>query len=281
VTISDWLKTLFCKLNPTSETASLDAQVLLAHVTGKPRSWILAHPEADLSPDEVHTLENALKRLEAGAPLPYVLGHWEFYGLDFIVTPATLIPRPETELLVVEALRWLRSQPGRHWALEVGTGSGCISIALAVNAPGLSILASDISLPALQIARQNARWHGVAQRLLWVQTDLIPPTHRHFDMICANLPYIPTEQLELLPVAQREPRQALDGGPDGLLAIHRLLQAAPRHLAPGGLLILEIEASQGKAARELARASFPGAEVQVLADLAGWDRLLRVELPPA
>jgi release factor glutamine methyltransferase len=264
-----------------SETASLDAQVLLAHGMGKPRAWILAHPEANLSLDQERSLEDALRRLEDGEPLPYVLGHWEFYGLDFVVTPATLIPRPETELMVEEALYWLRGRPGRHWALEVGTGSGCISIALAVNAPGLGILASDISLDALQIAGRNARQHGVAQRLLYVQADLIPPTHRHFDLICANLPYIPTDQLKLLPVSQQEPWQALDGGPDGLDAIRRILQAVPPRLAPDGLLLLEIEASQGKAAHELAQATFPGAEVRVLADLAGRDRLVKVQLPAA
>ena len=281
MTISDWSETLFRRLNPTSETASLDAQVLLAHITGKPRAWILAHPEADLPPEQECTLENTLKRLEAGVPLPYVLGHWEFYGLDFVVTPATLIPRPETELMVEEALRLLRGRPGRHWALDVGTGSGCIAIALAVHAPGLNILASDISFPALQIAVQNAHRHSVAQRLLCVQADLIPPTHTYFDLICTNLPYIPTDQLKLLPVAQQEPWQALDGGPDGLDSIRRLLRAAPPRLAPDGLLLLEIEASQGKAAQELAQRSFPGAEVQVLADLAGRDRLVRVLLPTA
>jgi release factor glutamine methyltransferase len=266
-------------LNPLSETASLDSQVLLAHVTGKPRTWILAHPEARLTPDQECAVQTALDRLRVGEPLPYVLGHWEFYGLDFLVTPQTLIPRSETELLVDEALSWLRARPGRRLAADVGTGSGCIAVALAVNVPDLYILASDSSLPALQIARQNARLHGVAERLSCVQADLVPSVQVFFSLVCANLPYIPADQLRLLPVSRWEPWQALDGGADGLAAIRRLLLTAPQWLAPDGLLLIEIEASQGAAVRDLAQAVFPRAAVRILADLAGHDRLVRLEQP--
>ena len=277
--ISDWLETISHHLTPLSETASLDSQVLLAHVTGKSRTWILAHPEARLTLSQEQAVQTALDRLRAGEPLPYVLGHWEFYGLDFLVTPQTLIPRPETELLVEQALHWLDAHPDRRLAADVGTGSGCIAVSLAVNLPGLRILASDASLPALQIARQNARLHAVLERISCVQADLIPSIQGRFDLVCANLPYIPVDQLMKLPVSRCEPRHALDGGPDGLAAIRRLLLAAPQWLAQSGLLLIEIGASQGAAVRDLAQAAFAGAAVQVLVDLAGHDRLVRIEQP--
>jgi release factor glutamine methyltransferase len=235
------------RLSAVSETPGLDAQVLLAAVSGRGRSWALAHPEAHLTDEQTTALEAALLRLEGGEPLPYVLGKWEFYGLDFALSPAALIPRPETELLVEQALGWLRAHPGRRWAADVGTGSGCIAVALAVNIPDLKILASDLSAEALQLAGDNARRHEVWERLSLVQADLLPLAGRSFDLICANLPYIPSRKLKGLKVSAHEPLLALDGGPDGLDLIRRLLDRAPESLAPDGLLLLEIEASQGPA----------------------------------
>jgi release factor glutamine methyltransferase len=264
------------RLVSATETPGLDAQVLLSHILKKPRAWILAHPDQPISPDQQKQIENAVERLESGLPLPYLLGRWEFYGLEFEVNEATLIPRPETELLVEEALKWLRDRPGPRFAAEVGTGSGCIAIALAVHAPTLQVAASDISMPALEVAAANARRHLVAEQVLFVQTDLLPETHRKFDLICANLPYIPSASLVDLKVYAHEPALALDGGPSGLALIRRLLAEAPGRIVSGGLLLLEIEASQGKEAADLARQSFPKALIEVLPDLAGRDRLLRV-----
>jgi len=250
--------------------------VLLAHVLERPRTWVLAHPEVILSPDQERHLEVCLTRLEQGEPLPYVLEHWEFYGLDFLVNPAVLIPRPETELLVEQALDWLRATPGRRLAADVGTGSGCIAVSLAVHLPDLRVIASDISREALETARLNATRQAVSGRLICVQSHLIPPTSRPFDLICANLPYIPTEELKGLKVARWEPWLALDGGLDGLNHIRPLIDIASRSLARGGLLLLEIESSQGAVACTLAKAAFPDAEIGVLPDLAGNDRLVRV-----
>lgn len=266
---------------------------MLAHVLGKPRSWVLAHPEATLTEKQSQVWEESLRLLERGIPLPYILGHWEFFGLDFIVTPAVLIPRPETELLVEQAIAGCGMRiaeslpPAIHnpnseiaWAADVGTGSGCIAISLAVLLPNLQVIATDISLPALQVARRNAHKHSVAERIHFVQTDLISPFLSHasapFHLICANLPYIPTRTLRALPVFGREPTLALDGGVDGLDCIRRILDDARRCLAPDGLLLLEIEESQGEAARRLAGEAFPEREVGVLPDLAGRDRLLVV-----
>jgi release factor glutamine methyltransferase len=279
-TIKSVLERITYRIKGQSETASLDAQVLLADALGKPRTWVLAHPEAGLESTQAEALEAGVQRLERGEPLPYVLGHWEFYGLEFAVSPQVLIPRPETELLVDEALDWLRRRPGRSLAADIGTGSGCIAIAVAANYAGVDLLASDISLPALHLARGNTQRHSLQDRILCVQSDLLPPCGRRFDLVGANLPYIPSQTLAELPVRRWEPIAALDGGPDGLNIIRRLLAHLPERLAPGGLALLEIEAHQGPAAQELALRHFPGSEVTVVRDLAGRDRLVRIQTAP-
>jgi len=252
IQISDILLELHTRLSSISQTPLLDAQVLLGHVLGQTRNWVLTHPEAHLSSDQEHALKKAIARLEAGEPLPYVLGHWEFYGLDFYITPETLIPRPETELLVEQALSWSHTRTKRLRAVDIGTGSGCIAISLTLDASNVHVMGCDISLTALQVAKANAHRHRVSGKVDFVQCDLFPPVKVQFDLICANLPYIPTETLHSLKVYQREPALALDGGEDGLKQIRRLLNGAETALAPGGLLLLEIEASSGAAVHSLA-----------------------------
>ena len=239
---------------------------------------MLAHPEAELSPEAEGRLQAALGRLESGESLPYVLGHWEFYGLDFSLSTDVLIPRPETELLVEQALNWLKAHPQRRRAADIGSGSGCIAVTTAVHMPDLHMLATDISLAALKIARRNAVNHHVAERIDFLASDLLPAVAARFDLVCANLPYIPNEKLKSLKVYRSEPSLALAGGTDGLDLIRRLLFSVPSRLAPGGLLLLEIEASQGEAACRLAGQALPGAEVRLFQDLAGRDRLVQVEL---
>jgi release factor glutamine methyltransferase len=239
----------------------------------------MAHPEARLSVAEEGDIERAVQRLEAGEPLPYVIGHWEFYGLDFTLTSQVLIPRPDTELLVERGLKWLRAHPGRRLACDVGTGSGCIAVALASNTPDLTVVASDLAREALQVARLNAQRHGVQGRVHCLQADLIPSTGKPFDLVCANLPYIPSETLRTLDIYPREPALALDGGMDGLELIRRLLQMAPGHIAPGGALLLEIEALEGQTAIDLGRESFPEADIHLHADLSGYDRVVQIGLP--
>ena len=277
-TLSEWLELLRRSLAQVSDTPSLDGQVLLAQVLERPRAWVMAHPQAELSNEQSARLQSRLQRLEAGEPLPYVLGHWEFYGLDFQLNPAVLIPRPETELLVDQARAWLQANPGRKRAADVGTGSGCIAVSLAAHHPDLRVTASDVSAAALETARKNAARHGADRRVRFVQADLLEALVGPFDLICANLPYIPSAELQKLKVFQREPSLALDGGPDGLALIRRLLAQAPHKLAPGGLLLIEVEASLGGQTLSLARQFFPDALLQVLPDLAGRERLLRVEL---
>jgi release factor glutamine methyltransferase len=293
--VPETLQRIALQLESLSESAALDAQVLLAHVMGVSRAWVLAHPEAEISHRQRQALQSAVERLQGGEALPYVIGHWEFFGLDFALSRDVLIPRPETELLVEQGLTWLRTHPGRRWAADVGTGSGCIAISLAALIPALHVLATDLSPAALKVAQFNASKHAVADRIHFFCADLLdiqlpahsdqpsafrpPARFQPIDLIAANLPYIPSERLENLEVARREPRLALDGGVDGLDLVRRLLRQAPGMLAPGGMLLMEIDAAYGETARGLAQATFPEAEIGVLRDLAGLDRLVVVELP--
>ncbi len=257
----------------------LDLQVLLAHVLGRPRAWVLAHPDETLTQEQEAAFQAALARLEAGVPLPYILGHWEFYGLDFHLTPDVLIPRPETELLVETALHWIQAAPDGQsiQALDVGVGSGCIAIALAVHAPHIQLTAADLSPAALEVARLNAARHHVAERIKFYQADLLNFPAARFDLIVANLPYIPTSALKKLEIYGKEPTLALDGGPDGLALIRRLLTSAAAFIAPHGCLLLEIEASQGKSASLIAQQCFAHSKISLLTDLSGRERLLQIQ----
>jgi len=277
ITTSTILPQISQRLSPFSDTASLDAQVVLAQVLDKPRSWVLAHPETELSPYHAKKVADYLARLEEGEPLPYVLGNWEFFGLTFNLNHSTLIPRPETEILVEHALSWITRKPTRIWGADVGTGSGCIAVALASHAPHLNIIASDISLPALRVAQKNARKHNVEAQVHFVQSDLMPKTTRSFELICANLPYIPKHRLDTLQVSKWEPKSALNGGANGLEIIQRFIKNIPIHMASNGLLLLEVDTSQAKTVCALAHKSFPQAKVQILLDLAGHKRLISIE----
>lgn len=277
LSIQEILTQLSQILHRYSETATLDAQVLLAHCLEKPRSWILAHPEVLLNDTQYNNIIQASDRLMRGEPLPYVIGHWEFYGMDFYLTPAVLIPRPETELLVERGINWLRLHPSRRKAVDVGTGSGCIGITLAKKIPDLHILLTDISSDALNVACTNAEKFGLLESLEFIQADLLDGVVGSFDMICANLPYIPTPLLMTLPVVARESRLALDGGLRGTVMISRLLETASEYLAPGGLMLLEIESSQGLEIKTLAETHFPTSKVQILKDLSDQDRCIEIE----
>ena len=277
MTIADALSHCATSVQSASDTPALDAQVLLAHIVNKPRSWLFAHPETELTQKQADKFKQAITQIQANVPLPYILGHWEFYGLDFVLNPSVLIPRPETELLVEEALHWLQSHTDRRAAADIGTGSGCIAVAIAKHIPDLQVNARDISEKALAIARANAEMHNLVERIQFEKADLLESVEMPFDLICANLPYIPSATLHTLQVFGREPTLALDGGTDGLNSIRQLLLYVPNCLQPGGLLLLEIDSSQGIPALTLAQETFPDADVRLLPDLAGHDRLVRIE----
>jgi release factor glutamine methyltransferase len=261
----------------------LDAQLIVAHVLDQPRTWLLAHPEAEIAAADLDAIESAVLKLEGGISLPHILGHWEFFGLDFAITTDVLIPRPETELLVERGIAWLQASRDRRTVADIGTGSGAIGITIAVHVPDAYVVGTDLSMPALKVAHGNARKFGVEDRVDFVNCDLLPAHHErlttdlHFDLICANLPYIPTDTLKDLAIYGREPALALDGGKDGLDPIRRLLSIAPEWLAPGGRILLEIEATLGIKALSLVYDFFNQAEIHLHKDLTGRDRLLEIQ----
>ena len=263
------------------DTAGFDAQILLKHITGHNRAWLLSHPEAILTDQQEKDLEDAILKLRSGLPLPYLLGNWEFFGLEFQITPDVLIPRPETELLVETALTQVRSQPRLNYQiLDIGTGSGIIPISLATLIPNAFFVATDISPAAIKLARLNAERHGVNNRIDFEETDLLPDDFetKNFDIICANLPYIPTSTLTTLEVYGKEPTLALDGGEDGLELIRKLINRLSRSNLTECLILLEIEQRQGTAVTALAQEAFPQANCRVLRDLAGFNRLLVINI---
>ncbi len=276
-----------------SESARLDAELLLGWAVGVDRTALIAHSEAPVGVDAAAAYERALVRRELGEPVAYIRGLKEFYGLAFSVDPRGLIPRPETELLVAEAERevaWrLTSAPRpagtpRLRVVDVGTGSGAVAVALAAllrrrrMLPEVSILAVDNSAEALDLARENAVGHGVADEIVFAEADLLPPGEEAFDLIVANLPYIPSAAVDRLPIAASfEPRSALDGGSDGLLLVRRLLSRLPEVLAPGAAALLEIGFDQGPAV-ESAVGGLPGGWMcRIQPDLSGRPRLAHVE----
>ncbi len=227
-------------------------------------------------------MDAQISRLEGGEPFPYVLGSWEFYALDFFVTPKVLIPRPETELLVEHAINWLKKLKTKSSELrvvDVGTGCGCIAITLAKNVPGILIHATDISPAALKVAQKNAERLHVLSSITFHECNLFPhgSYHDRFSLIAANPPYVPTNKMPKIQMKNSEPVVALEGGSDGLDIIRRILDYAPEWLLPGGLMLMEIEVSEGPAVLTLAKKAFPLAKIYLHKDLAGHDRLLEVQ----
>jgi release factor glutamine methyltransferase len=280
-----------------SETPRLDAELLLARAIGTDRSGVVAYPEARVGDGQRATFEADLDRRAAGEPVAYIRGFKEFYGLAFSADARALIPRPETELIVELAEREVMDRltaaprpPGGQplRVADVGTGSGTIAVALAAAlrkrkvGGDVEILATDISADALQLARENAVGHGVADRLHFVEADLLPPVVSFpFDLLLANLPYIPSADVDTLPIAASfEPRLALDGGPDGLATIHRLIERLPDVLAQGATTLVEIGADQGDAVEALVAEALPGWSSSVARDLAGLPRVARIDRPP-
>ena len=226
-----------------------------------------------------------LRRARQHEPLAYLLRRRQFYGLDLYVDRRVLIPRPETELLVAEALAWARAFAARQGrpplSADIGTGSGAIAVALAAELRSATLYACDQSPAALAVARRNARRHGVAGRITFLRGDLAEPLPEPVDLLAANLPYVSAPEMADLPphIARFEPPNALAGGEDGLDLVRRLLSQAPARVRSDGLALLEISSAQGEAAAALGARAFPRAEVRVLPDLAGLPRLLRIDLP--
>jgi release factor glutamine methyltransferase len=269
-----------------SPTPRLDAEVLLAHATGRDRSWLLAHPEADVAADAFDAL---LGRRLAGEPIAYLRGFKEWRSLHIRTDARALIPRPETELLYELAVDEIRARMARDAApivaWEPATGSGAVTVALAlrfreaISLGRLRLIASDVSADALELAAENLEAHGVQPLVDLACADLLEPagsTLPQPDIVAGNLPYVPTHEA-LAPERGlgHEPRVAIDGGPDGLVVLRRLFEMLPGRVAPDATLLLEIGIGQAEAVGALAPA---GASFAVQRDLAGAERVVRVRL---
>lgn len=258
--------------------ARLEAEVMVMNVLRIPRQDLFAQQEAEVAPQQEQALDEIIQRRLKREPLAYILGYKEFYGVNLLVNPSVLIPRPETESLVEHALfmALMGMESADLVIADVGTGTGAIAVNLAIHLPAARIYAIDNADPVLDVASYNIRAHNVADRIRLRKGDLLEPLDEPVDLVVANLPYIPTERIPTLqPEIQWEPRQALDGGPDGLDLVRRLLeQAAGDKLKDHGIILLELDPEQMPPARELAQRLFPGAEITVEKDLAQLDRML-------
>jgi release factor glutamine methyltransferase len=274
------------QLADSSLTPQLDARLLLQHVLRTTHSHLVARDEQPLSAVEEERYRALMARAAEGEPIPYLTGQASFYGRDFSVNPAVLIPRPETELLVAAAIAWARDRGSIH-VVDVGTGSGCVAITLALALPAANLTAVDVSAEALVVARQNAARYGVASgtpakgghAVRFYHGSLLEPVPGQPDLIVANLPYIAESEWTMLDdgVKWYEPVVALKGGADGLDLVRQLLAQAATRLQQGGAIFLEIGWQQGTAARLLAQTFFPQALINVLPDHAGLDRMVAIE----
>ncbi len=273
-------------LRTISSTPHLDAELLLAHVLGWSRAYLLAEYAYIPSANHVAAFQQLIQRRAYGEPVAYLVGYRSFYGLDLLVDQRVLVPRPETELLVdlarsiIQAqLAWMavdRSVPAYHVA-DVGTGSGAVAIALAVHLPDIHIYATDISEAALQVAHTNVERYAVGNQITLLHGDLVAPLPRKVDLLVSNPPYTILAEIDAN-VRDHEPHLALDGGPDGLAIYRRLLEVAPAWVEPGGSILLEIGATQATTVSALAHTMVPLSQVTVHRDLAGRNRVLAVRI---
>lgn len=257
-----------------------EAASLLGHVLGRDYTYLLTRAEQPLNSLHIRELRELVKRRAAGEPFQYIAGHQEFYSLDFAVTPAVLIPRPETELLVEKALEILRKDARPALVCDVGTGSGCISIALLSEHKTARGVGLDISAAALAVAQRNAAQHRMLERLQLLQSDgftALPMASQQFTMIVSNPPYIPAADIATLQpeVREHEPHTALTPGPDGLTMVRRLLAESPPFLAVNGHLLIEIGFDQAAAVRALINPQVWHL-IDIYRDLQGHERVVAV-----
>lgn len=259
-------------------TPRLDAELLLAHVLGSDRIRLILDHARHLEEPELAAFRGVIQRRRRGEPVAYIRGEREFYGLVFRVDGRVLVPRPETETLVDVALERTRRRALYGRALDLGTGSGCVALSFARQRPTWRVAAVDASEGALEVAAQNALCLGLSASTSLLSGDLfsaLPEPHRGFDLVMANPPYIPTGELSTLSrdIIDFEPHLALDGGVDGLSVLRRIVEQTPQHLAPGGVLALEVGFGQAGAVQELMRArGFQGVETKK--DYGGHERVV-------
>ncbi|MDD5288791.1 MAG: peptide chain release factor N(5)-glutamine methyltransferase [Dehalococcoidales bacterium] len=257
--------------------ASLEAELLLRHALEIDRTQLYTEPDCALTPRQEETYRSCIERRIKGEPSAYITGHREFFGLDFYVDKNVLIPRPETELLVEQAVTRASKHP--HPAIvDVGTGCGAIAISLATHIPHAKIYATDISPAALEVASRNCQKHRVEDRITLLTGNLLIPVPVMADIIVANLPYVTTADLPQVNTSGFEPSLALHGGWDGLDLINRLCLQARDRLSFGGCLLLEIGPGQGKKLADFLRKIYSSANIDLLFDLNGLERVVCLTL---
>jgi release factor glutamine methyltransferase len=265
------------------DDASVEAELLLGHVLGMSKTQLYTEPEKVLTSTERRQLWSIVQRRLKHEPAAHILGHCEFYGIDLYLDYHTFIPRPETELLVEQAVELAQriSQPGKRITIaDVGTGCGAIAVSLAIALPQAKIYATDISASALKVAEMNCRRHAVSSQVGLLQGNLLEPLYQPVDMIVANLPYIKDcEFKDLSPeITNFEPMLALAGGLDGLNKIQRMLSQIPGKLNCGGCFLLEIGEGQRREVTSLIKNHFPQGSIEAICDLGGVERVIKVEL---
>ena len=254
-----------------SSSARLDSELLLAQTLGIKRLDLYLQFDRPLSDDELGRFRELIRRRGHGEPVAYLVGRKEFMALEFEVTPAVLVPNPDTELLVQRAVAIARQSDTQLRVADVGTGSGCIAIALAHYAPRVEVWASDVSQAALEVAGRNVARHGLGDRVHLVCGDLLAPLPGELDLICANLPYLPAG-LTLPAEVTAQPREALFAAGDGAALVIQLLGAAPDKLKPGGRVLAEVDPAIVETVSEAAARGF--SNVHVHRDLGGHERML-------
>lgn len=263
--------------NHNIEDASLECELLLRHTLEIDRVQLYQDLNREFTYQQEASFWQLMERRLKGEPTAYIIGHREFYGLDFYIDSGVLIPRPETELLVEKALELGKTRLLYNIA-EVGTGCGAIAISLALNLPKVKIYATDISPAALKVASVNCHKHRVADRIYLLQGDMLDPLPEPVDLIIANLPYVRKTELPQVNSAGFEPFVALNGGVDGLDKIRQLCNQASNKLLPQGCLLLEIGQGQRKAIVTFLKNLFPLSKIEVIPDLSGIDRIVSLTL---
>ena len=260
-----------------SESPRLEAEILLAFARGCPRIQLYVQYNELLTEGQRAVMRDLVKRRAQSEPVAYLVGHREFFSLDFRVTLDVLIPRPETETLVLQLIAAAKSRANAR-ILDVGTGSGCIAVAAAVNVPAATVTAIDISPRALEVAKDNASQHNVSERIRFLEGDVFGPlsSDDQFDLIVSNPPYVADGEMASLPadIRQHEPPLALRAGPNGLDVITRLISGAPSYLGPGGSLFIEISPEQSAAVCALIHESGQFEPSRVIKDSSGKARVV-------
>lgn len=263
--------------------ARIEAEVLLRNALGIDRATFHACPDHKLSDEDAEAFERMVERRIDGEPLSYITGHREFYGLDFVVTPDVLVPRHETEFLVQAVLEYAGSR-GDHalTIVDIGTGSGCIAVALGHHLANATVYATDVSHEALQVADESVRRHSLEERVHLRHGDLFEALDGPVDVVVSNPPYLSEDEArELPPDVRREPSVALVAGADGMDVLRRLIVGAREYVKPGGLLALEIDPRRLEAVEGLVGRHFAGGEIGVVKDHAGLDRMVTVRVGAA